>query len=124
RSDSAADLVARRPANPITLCDGRGVEFVTVNGHIPMTVHRRFREAGRAGKTTADRRRRGRAPGQDRNAARHAHQPRIGGIRRGYWMWMRRMISAWLMPPAPRPMGAMTRCLPRSAILSRSRLSL
>jgi len=34
-----ADLAARRPANPITLCDDRGVDFVTVAGHIPMAVH-------------------------------------------------------------------------------------
>ena len=37
---------------------------------------------------------------------------------------MRRMISAWLTPPAPCSTGAITRCLPRSAILSSSRLSL
>ena len=33
-----ADLAARRPANPITLCDDRGIDFVTVAGHIPMAV--------------------------------------------------------------------------------------
>src|SRR5215470_16052400 len=48
----------------------------------------------------------------------------LAGMRRGYLILMRRMISAWLMPPAPRSIGAMTRCLPRSAILSRSRRSL
>jgi hypothetical protein len=34
-----ADLAARRPANPITLCDGHGSEFVTVAGQILMAVH-------------------------------------------------------------------------------------
>jgi hypothetical protein len=34
-----ADLAARRPADPITLCDDRGIDFVTVAGHIPMAVH-------------------------------------------------------------------------------------
>jgi hypothetical protein len=41
RPESAfgADLAARRPANPITLCDDHGIDFVTVAGHIPMAVH-------------------------------------------------------------------------------------
>lgn len=51
-----ADLAARRPANPITLCDDRGIDFVTVAGHIPMAVRsradpgpvRRLVRAGRA----------------------------------------------------------------------------
>jgi hypothetical protein len=34
-------LAARRPANPITLCDGHGVDFVTVTGQILMAVHTR-----------------------------------------------------------------------------------
>ena len=38
RKYSAADLAARRPANPITLCDDRGIDFVTVFGYIPMAV--------------------------------------------------------------------------------------
>ena len=41
-----------------------------------------------------------------------------------YLILMRRVISAWLTPPAPCSTGAMTRCLPRSAILSNSRRSL
>jgi hypothetical protein len=50
RSYSAigADLAARRPANPITLCDGYGSDFVTVAGQIlhsvdPGRVSRRLR---------------------------------------------------------------------------------
>ncbi|HEY2266563.1 MAG TPA: hypothetical protein VGI96_28365 [Streptosporangiaceae bacterium] len=44
RTDSAigADLAARRPANPITLCDSHDSDFVTVAGQILilMAVHR------------------------------------------------------------------------------------
>jgi hypothetical protein len=41
RAESAigADLAARRPSNPITLCDGHGSDFVTVTGQILMAVH-------------------------------------------------------------------------------------
>ena len=35
RTRQGADLAAR-PANPITLCDDRSIDFVTVAGHIPM----------------------------------------------------------------------------------------
>ena len=34
-----ADFVARRPANPITPCDGHGVDFMTSLGKILMAVH-------------------------------------------------------------------------------------
>jgi hypothetical protein len=39
RAESAfgADLAARRSANPITLCDGCGIDFVTVTGRILIT---------------------------------------------------------------------------------------
>ena len=36
-----AEPAARRPANPITLCDGHGVDFATVTGQILMAVHTR-----------------------------------------------------------------------------------
>jgi hypothetical protein len=41
RNRQGADLAARRPANPITLCDGHGSDFVTVAGQILilMAVH-------------------------------------------------------------------------------------
>jgi hypothetical protein len=34
-----ADFAARRPANPITLCDGHGADFMTVAGQILMAGH-------------------------------------------------------------------------------------
>jgi hypothetical protein len=36
RNRQGADLAARQPANPITLCDGHGSDFVTVAGQILM----------------------------------------------------------------------------------------
>jgi hypothetical protein len=41
RAESAfgADLAARPPANPITVCDGHEVNFVTATGQILMAVH-------------------------------------------------------------------------------------
>ena len=49
-----ADFVARRPANPITLCDGHGAGFMTVAGQILMAV--RTAPAGdyRGGQWSAD----------------------------------------------------------------------
>jgi hypothetical protein len=32
-------LAAQRPAKPLTLCDGHGVDFVTVTGQILMAAH-------------------------------------------------------------------------------------
>jgi hypothetical protein len=41
RADSAfgADFASRRTANLITLCDGRGVDFVTIAEYIPIAAH-------------------------------------------------------------------------------------
>ena len=45
------------------------------------------------------------------------------GLRR-YSIVVRRTMSAWSALPLPRWAGCITRCLPRSAILSRSRFPL
>jgi hypothetical protein len=42
-----ADLAARRPANPTTLCDRYDVSFVAAAGQILMTVHTGERRAAR-----------------------------------------------------------------------------